>query len=149
MRYYVLDANGNRYGPADVPTLNAWVQEGRVSSAMLLEEEGSGIKVQASSVPGLVFQAAPPFAPPGQPYAGYTRPGQVASGGSGDITAAYVLGIIGFCCGPLSAIGLFFANRARKNEVPGALAPYILCIVSFSLWILWIVLRAAFGLGRF
>ena len=75
MRYYVLGENGERYGPADVPTLAQWARERRLSSASKLMDEMTGSVVDARSVPGIVFpQAAPPAPmapmtpiPPGSP----------------------------------------------------------------------------------
>ncbi|MBV6458881.1 MAG: hypothetical protein HONBIEJF_02020 [Fimbriimonadaceae bacterium] len=55
MEYYVLGADGNKYGPADVPTLNTWAQEGRVLPTTLLEDFQTGQKLQASAVVGMQF----------------------------------------------------------------------------------------------
>jgi len=55
LEYYVLGADGNKYGPADVPTLNKWAQEGRVLPTTLLEDFQTGQKVQASAVMGMQF----------------------------------------------------------------------------------------------
>jgi len=76
MRYYVLAANGERYGPADVPTLSQWAAEGRLSPTSRLMDEMSGNVLDASSLPGLNFPQATPAAPvapmtplpPGSPY---------------------------------------------------------------------------------
>lgn len=57
MAFYVVGPDGNKYGPADVPTLQQWVGEGRVTSNTLLEEEGTGRQGYASTVPGLSFAA--------------------------------------------------------------------------------------------
>ncbi len=55
MAFYVVGPDGNKYGPADVPTLQQWVGEGRVTANTLLEEEGTGRQGYASTVPGLSF----------------------------------------------------------------------------------------------
>jgi hypothetical protein len=64
MRYYVLAPTGERYGPADLPTLNEWASSNRLFPTSRLMEEMSGNVVAASSVAGIGFpQASPP--PPG------------------------------------------------------------------------------------
>ena len=55
MQYYVLSQDGQKYGPGDVVTLQLWVNENRVLPDTLLEETGSGMKIAASSLPGLQF----------------------------------------------------------------------------------------------
>jgi hypothetical protein len=100
MRYFVLAPDGERYGPADIPTLNEWAASNRLFGSSKLVEEMSGALVTASSVQGLVFGPAPSAAGPMQPRApmqppapgapmqpiqpvapgaGYARPGQAYS----------------------------------------------------------------------
>jgi len=66
--YYVVDAaTGNKYGPADVATLNQWVTEGRVLASTMLEDAASGAQIRADRLPGLVLPGAgqlPPMSPP-------------------------------------------------------------------------------------
>ena len=68
MNYFVI-LNGQQYGPADIPTLNQWIVDGRVTPETTLKEETSGTESPASGVPGLVFApsapAGPMEAPPG------------------------------------------------------------------------------------
>lgn len=80
-RYFVIHPSGQRYGPADVPTLAQWVTEGRIVATSLLCEELSGRQLQAFQVPGLNFsqghpgpgvQNQPPY---GQVQMPYTPPG--------------------------------------------------------------------------
>ena len=100
MRYFVIGDDGQKYGPADVATLNDWISQQRLLPTQQLEEEASGTRMAASSVPGLNFplQSAPGqqaggYAPPGgSPYAGgqplqgnYYRPGAFADDGSKDV----------------------------------------------------------------
>lgn len=68
MGYYVLGDQGQKYGPADVATLNNWAAEGRLLPSTMLEDETSGQQVAASSVAGVTF--APPMA-----TSNYPRPG--------------------------------------------------------------------------
>jgi hypothetical protein len=71
MRYYVLAPTGERYGPADVATLNEWAATNRLSPTSKVMEEMSGNVMAASAVPGLTFGPAVPPAPmtPMQPLA--------------------------------------------------------------------------------
>ena len=39
MRYFVIGANGELYGPADIATLNQWIAEGRLTPTSMLQEE--------------------------------------------------------------------------------------------------------------
>lgn len=59
IRYFVVAADGQKYGPADVATLNNWIAEGRLQPTSTLQEENSSVQVQASGVPALKFIARP------------------------------------------------------------------------------------------
>jgi hypothetical protein len=147
MRYYVIADDGQKYGPADVPTLNQWAQEGRLLPTSMLEDEASGARVAASTVTGIGFPGAQgaPGAPgqPANPYAstgysapgyspgpyggpggnlpqtGYTRPGAVmGDDGSKDVTQAWLFGVLGlFCCGIV--LGFLGLNAAKRAEDKG------------------------------
>lgn len=83
MRYFVIAPDGQKYGPADLNTLNQWVREGRVTQQMMLEGE-DGLRMVAGSVVGLMFPGAPTNysqPPDGNVYAGnpYTTPGTTSS----------------------------------------------------------------------
>lgn len=58
--YYVVGLDGQRYGPADMATLQKWALEGRVLPTMMLEEAGTGAVIPATGCPGL-FPTAPQF----------------------------------------------------------------------------------------
>ncbi|GMV38244.1 MAG: hypothetical protein AMXMBFR61_27520 [Fimbriimonadales bacterium] len=63
MKYYVVDLSGQKYGPADIATLQAWAREGRVSGDSVLEAEGTGQRTTAAAVLGpTAFAVQPPFA---------------------------------------------------------------------------------------
>lgn len=49
----MVTADGQKFGPADVNTLQQWANEGRLLATSMLEEEISGNRVQAGAVPGL------------------------------------------------------------------------------------------------
>src|SRR5438128_1057091 len=54
MRYYVVTANGS-FGPADTDQLIEWARDGRIAPHSLLEEEGTGNRLTASTLAGLPF----------------------------------------------------------------------------------------------
>jgi hypothetical protein len=60
MRYFVLGEQGQKYGPADLDTLNSWIAEGRLLPTTMLEDEASGVRSAASAVSGLRFPVVPP-----------------------------------------------------------------------------------------
>jgi len=70
MRYFVIGDDGQKYGPADVATLNSWITEGRLLATTLLENELTGERISAQATPGLVFAAVGVPTP-----AGYAGPG--------------------------------------------------------------------------
>lgn len=53
MYYYVQGNDGQRYGPADVDTLVAWVMEGRIVAGTVLIERGTDRPMSADSLPAL------------------------------------------------------------------------------------------------
>lgn len=94
--YYVIAADGNRYGPADIATLNEWIKDRRLEPNMRLEDVQTGALATAISVPGLNFPAAnasvvpPPagFGPGGAPVLGQ-QPGDAPYAGSPYGSAPY------------------------------------------------------------
>ncbi len=62
--YTVVALDGQKYGPVDLPTLNAWAADGRVVPTTTLES-ADGQRLQASQVPGIVFGAGGTGAAPG------------------------------------------------------------------------------------
>lgn len=48
--YFVIAADGNRYGPADVDTLVQWTREGRIVAATVLIERGTERRVSAAAI---------------------------------------------------------------------------------------------------
>lgn len=135
MQYYVISPDGQKYGPADVPTLAQWAQEGRINPDTMLESAQDASQVPASSVPGILPQVgANPYSGQAQPgpFTTYQRPtGYVGDNGQGDVTKAWIFAAIGFLCGcfPFSIAGIIFANNAKQKGNPGAQAPFIASIV--------------------
>jgi hypothetical protein len=153
VRYYVISSDGQRYGPADIETLNQWVAEGRLLPHQMVENEDTGERQTASSVEGLNFQAA--AAPivdayaPGQQYQQhYYRPNTFDATSQKDVTTAWVLGAFGIlCCGCIgiftSIFGLQAANRAIAKGNPAGNAPRTFNIVVLVLNVIWIPINIA------
>ncbi len=58
MKFYVHSKDGQKFGPADIATLNQWIKEGRLSRDTELEEDETEKKRRARDVAGLDFPAA-------------------------------------------------------------------------------------------
>ena len=154
MLYYVIAADGNKYGPADVPTLNQWAREGRLGPQTMLET-ADGMQIVASRLPGLIFPSAPtdyasppqpqpfntgPSTPSVSPYAGYyTR--DMGYGGAFDPTQF-----------PKFNWGAFLLNWiwALNHRKPIGLIALIPCVgFFFSLYMGFVGYQWAWESGRF
>ena len=160
MRYFVIGDDGQKYGPADVPTLQAWVNEGRLLPTQQVEAEDSGIRSAARAVNGLVFPvestgpAGPgPGIPQGSPYGSpqssyqnsYARGNQTTYGDDGkqDVTIAWVFLVISFftCCMFLQIPAIIFANKAVDKGNPGGPTVRTACFVVLGLQVLILIIR--------
>jgi hypothetical protein len=125
MNFFIIASDGQKYGPADIATLNHWIQEGRVLSTSMLEDASSGAQVPATSVHGLIFPTQG-FQQPGYQYA---PNGSMMDNGEADLKNAWICAIIGlvssfglgFCCSILSLanvfsiIGIVLSVSAKKK----------------------------------
>ena len=135
MNYFVIAADGQKYGPADLHTLNLWAQEGRVQMTTMLEDAATGQRTTANMVAGIIF----PFSPPGgqnfqQPNF-QQAPGQyLGDNGSNDINMVWIFSAIGFLCCPLVGIvAIVFATKAQQKGHPQAQTALIVAILSLVL----------------
>jgi hypothetical protein len=144
MRYFVVGANGELFGPADMPTLNQWIAEGRLLPTTMVQEELGGARFAASMLQGLSF--------PQQQSAAYPRMGNVAmptyDNGAEEIKKAWIFGIVGFFCfgiilGPL---GLYYAIKAKQKGNPQAVGAIVLCAIITGLSVLGFVFMLSGGL---
>jgi len=138
MNYWVVAADGNKYGPADLATLNQWASENRLQPDSQLEVVETGMRVEARSVTGLVFPSTAPApsapytpnpnvgsqAPIGSagvggphqsPYPGRTSHIPVVDDGQKNITSAYLWGVFGFLFAPCCCFPILFYIPAFKN----------------------------------
>lgn len=173
LRYFVYAPNGQRYGPADLQTLQQWIGEGRVLPSSLVEQELSGERMAANTIPGLQFPANAPYGPsapmgtqPGpSPYAGYHRPGMntpspMTMPGNNEITISWICGAVGIStvlgCGwfpfggvapiILGAVGMWQGAKARDLGHSQGQSAYIFSLVVLVLGILGLVACTGFVL---
>jgi hypothetical protein len=108
LRYFVIAPDGNKYGPADVATLQTWLAEGRLSLDTWLEAEGTGGRVQARAVlqpigaqPGTY--PPPGFSQPPGPGSPYPRSDTTQVGGNGNtqLVIGWVCAVLSLFCCPL------------------------------------------------
>ena len=158
VRYYVLADDGQKYGPADIATLNAWIADNRLLPTQMLEEEASGVKIAARAVAGLNFptseSAATPPPPAGTPYAGYYRGTQeVGDDGSKDVMVAWIMFGVSFisCCFVqwggfvIPAVGTYYANRARNKGHQQGTLTFVLNLIWLVILVLLCILVWVFG----
>lgn len=101
--YYVILPTGEKFGPADLTTLQSWVNENRVQPNTIIEDAVQNVQIPASRVIGLNFpNTSPPPQGPGmgnpnpyehapgpQSYAGYYNRSGPGTSPSDPLPAAY------------------------------------------------------------
>jgi hypothetical protein len=143
VKYYVQWPNGQRFGPADLPTLQQWAAENRIDRNTILISESTGMTLTAAEAMPMVFPPTPgaPFAsPPSQAHPGsftsgvtppvfnqqgYYRPHGamgVRGAGDGEVVGAWVLAALAcpcFCAGPIglvmNLVGIALAQSASRR----------------------------------
>lgn len=150
MEYYVIADDGNRYGPADLPTLNSWIQQGRLLPQTTLENAATGVQSKANMTAGLVFAAVPPTfsaAPPARSATMYSAapPQRVSDGkdykqalgsiglGILAIVCVFTIGIGGLIFG-VPAIRVGYSAVSNDENYVGVVG-IVLGIVAIGLWI--------------
>ena len=133
MQYFVHTPTGQKFGPADLFTLTAWVKEGRIMPNTKLEEANTGRQMMANQVAGLGFP------PPGDYYQGVQPspadyPRIVDSRGDKLANTAIALGISGFfICFLLAIGGMVVAAMAMKQQSPRGRTAMAVCVGSLLL----------------
>lgn len=118
MQYYVLGPDGSRYGPADLATLQQWVNEGRVLPTTHLQSVSGGNIVPAQYVQSLTFfptQTGSTYGASDPQPTGYTR---YDSPTSKDVTPVLVKAILAtvLCCLPLGVVAIIYAVLAMNQK---------------------------------
>lgn len=154
MTYFVYSQDGQKYGPADLPTLQQWIQDGRVTPQTMLEDTSTGFRAFAGHTAGLNFTLAPHFASqpgPGthNPYATAPSANQVAyprvSSDQGDKeyrTAWWCFWLSFFpCCTVfIASFGVYNADLAKRKGHPNWQSAFIANIVMLSLSVISYIL---------
>lgn len=142
-QYYVLWPDGQKFGPADVSTLQRWAVENRIGPATLLESAANGHHIRAADHPDLRSVLPVPYSGPaaGPGPSVYGNPGfnpppggfipSNPAAGTAEVTTAWVLGALGlFCCGTYAAVGgIICGVIAHSKRQPNAMAAIIFNIV--------------------
>ncbi|HLO99893.1 MAG TPA: GYF domain-containing protein [Fimbriimonas sp.] len=133
MQYWVIATDGQKYGPADVATLNTWVAQGRVTATTMVQELASGDQMLASQIPGILLV----------PYSGtqnynnnyqnvYPRVMDPMGGkdGAKEVQTAWGLGVAGLlCCGIFAIFGVIKASNAQRAGFPNAQGALIFNVI--------------------
>lgn len=127
MEYYVIDASGQKYGPANAQTLNQWAVEGRINAMTTVEAANGGMRMPVTSVPG--FQLPAPSGPAAQqgygPNFGVPT-GQFASNPYGVVGQKVESNLVKAifvtlcCCMPLGIVSIVFAAKVDGLARGGA-----------------------------
>lgn len=152
MQYYVRTDDGQRYGPADLPTLNRWIQEGRLAPHQMVEDAVSGQTMPASQVLGLVFPNAagrpPGMSAPGPMESNYARPGMPGLGAVPvELQGGFNFGAFWFTW----VWGLNHKKPITLVALVLGIIPYIgsLAAIGFAIWVGLNGNRWAWESGRF
>ena len=156
MRFFVLGDQGQKYGPADILTLNQWIIEGRIVPHTMLMEEVSGGQIAAASVAGLEFPVVPHGTmgmPPGRAVMPGYQPIQLTSfsgpaPGVSDFRLALAMGVISLVVTfPIHFLGIFVALAGVRAAVraknfnhplwtPALILNIIALIVAISVYVI-------------
>lgn len=129
MRYFVIGEDGQLYGPADIPTLNQWIAEGRLRPTTMIMEELGGARFAASMLKELNFPST------------YPRDFLPASmlPGENEVKTAWIMGAIGLlCCSFFAPIGLVYAIVGKSKGHPRAVGAIVFCTFVILVSIAWI-----------
>ncbi len=147
-QYFVLGSGGQKYGPADAPTLTQWAAESRLTPTTELEDSVTGTRVMASQVSGIIFPmaatgASSPQAPVASPYgaqSNYPRPEYASNSevGKKEVTWAFVMSAVGlFCCCFTHIAALILAYKAKTLGNPNAKTAIIVAWIALVLSMVW------------
>lgn len=155
--YYVVAPDGQKYGPADVPTLNSWIADQRLFPESDLEDARNGTRMKAHQLAGLVFPSAPPaptYTPPGGGYSaptynpgGYTPPAAYPRGMVGsyetNLRNAWIYSVLSlFCCVIVFApLAFIEANKAEQAGAPSTIGPKIVAGIGIVLAVVSLIVR--------
>lgn len=136
MQYFVVAQDGQRYGPVDLPTLNSWVQQGRILHYTVIVDAMTGRQVPAAQIPGLNLPDAQPMV-----YSPRDYPRIVDTQADKQANIAIAFGIAGIVvCPLLSLIGIAFAAMAiQGGAMKGKTAMWV-CVGTLIVQVLGVLL---------
>jgi hypothetical protein len=137
--YYVIFPDGQRFGPADVPTLNQWIVEGRLQPTSSVEDATTGQRMMAAELMGLHWPVPTGAPQPGPAASPYTRPVDPMAESWVDRqvggTHYAILFLLSFCCGLVSLIIGIIAVVTTKNEIVKKKGIFMI-VTSLVVWVL-------------
>ena len=164
--YFVVGEGGQKFGPADVPTLTQWAAENRLTQTTELEDAVSGERVMASQVAGLIFPMAATGMSgysgemmektkrptPSSHMADYPRGERYVDpeAGKKEFTTSIVLSVLGpLCCCFLPFIGLHYANKASLAGHPNAKTAKTVAFVCIAVSVIFSIIGVFMNLAAF
>ena len=161
-QYFVVGADGSKYGPADVPTLSQWAADNRLSPNSELEDASNGVRTTASLVPVLMFPtgaaaAESPISPNQPQSTGYTSAAQQVgnsnypradysdpNAGKVEFIISLILAVVGIpmcgCCGIFNIGAVVLAIMANKKGHPKGKLAIGLSIASFVVGMIYVAI---------
>lgn len=153
MEYFVVADDGNRYGPANIATLNSWIAEGRLLPQTTLENAATGVQSKANMTAGLVFattpptfSSAPPASRPATLYASAPPQRTASSGkdhknalssiglGAAAIVCVFFIGIGGLILG-VPAVRFGYTAVSDDENYIGIIG-IVLGVIAMILWVI-------------
>ena len=117
MQYFVIGANGEKYGPASVDDLNNWATEGRINVYSMVVGDDSPDSIPIGNVPGFKIEllaSAPAMSQPN-----YQSPPSYMSGGKIESHLLKSILTTFFCCMPLGIVAIVFAAQVDGHVRSG------------------------------
>ncbi len=144
--YFVIGPDGSKYGPADIPTLQSWVAQGRITPDTILEEQASRQRVAARLVAGLSFGEIPAGLAPVKalrsPKTEYTKG---FDDGSQDVIWSYICSALSIiCCGLFVIGGFVYASRAISKGNERGRGARVFAIIMTIIWIVTTIIEIIF-----
>jgi hypothetical protein len=135
VRYFVIGQDGNKYGPADMATLQAWSSQGRVHPDSWLEEESTGRRLLAREVLGAAQPTPPPSGFTQPPSASpYPRPSTGSDSAQTMFIVGWICAVVSICFCPIGfgAAAIILGVLAKQKGHPNAMA-LIVCAIVFMI----------------
>ncbi len=146
MQYFVVSNDGQKYGPADVATLNEWIKQDRIRPDSILESVATTERIPAGSVIGLQFEVvSKPLTPEYSQSNAYAQAPTSEALGAKDANTGLILGILGLVlCPLLSFAALYYGKKAKDAGSQNFLAATILGWLGIAATVIGMIFFAVF-----